>query len=125
MTEKLQVYKCEACGNVVEVLHAAGGTLACCDQAMKMYEANSTDAATEKHVPVVAKDGSTVTVTVGSVPHPMADDHYIEWIELLVGSAVYRVDLSPGDEPEATFEGVNVDSVSARAYCNKHGLWKS
>ena len=125
MTARLQVYKCEVCGNIVEVLHSAGGDLVCCGQEMKLYEANTTDAAIEKHVPVVEKTDTSVQVTVGSTLHPMDDDHYIEWIEVLAGEMVYRVHLNPGDAPVALFEGIREDSVIARAYCNKHGLWKS
>lgn len=120
-----QVYKCELCGNIVEVLHAGGGTLTCCGQSMALCAENATDAAEEKHVPVVTAEGSGVKVAVGSVLHPMADDHYIEWIELLVGDDVLRRNLKPGGEPVAVFDGVGADGVTARAYCNKHGLWKS
>ena len=123
-TEKLQVYKCPICGNIVEVVHAAGGTLACCGQPMDLLTENTTDAAVEKHVPVIETAGGGIRVAVGSVAHPMGDDHYIEWIEVLVDGKAYRQFLNPGDTPEAFFaiEGTN---VSARAYCNLHGLWKS
>lgn len=122
--ERMNVYKCELCGNIVEVLHAGGGTLACCGQPMKHVAENTTDAATEKHVPVVEKTGAAVKVSVGSVAHPMVDDHFIEWIEVEAGGAVYRKYLSAGDAPVATFE-IAADTVTARAYCNLHGLWKS
>jgi superoxide reductase len=122
--ERMNVYRCELCGNIVEVLHAGGGTLACCGQPMKLVTENTTDAATEKHVPVLERSGNTVKVTVGSVAHPMTDDHLIEWIEVAAGSAVHRRYLSAGDAPEATFE-VSGDDVTARAYCNLHGLWRS
>jgi superoxide reductase len=122
--ERLNVYKCEICGNIVEVMHAGGGTLACCGQPMKLLEENTTDAATEKHVPVVEKVEGGYKVTVGSVAHPMAEDHHIQWIELIAGPAVMRRYLSPGAAPEATFETAE-DSVTAREYCNLHGLWKA
>jgi superoxide reductase len=122
--ERMNVYKCELCGNIVEVLHAGGGTLACCGQPMKHLVENTTDAATEKHVPVVEKSGNTVKVAVGSVAHPMTDDHLIEWIEVQAGEAVCRKYLSAGAAPEAVFE-IAADAVTARAYCNLHGLWKS
>lgn len=125
MAQINQVYKCEVCGNMVEVIHAGPGELTCCNQAMKLYEENTTDAATEKHVPVVEQVDGGVKVTVGSVPHPMAEDHYIEWIELLVDDKVLRQALRPGGEPSAVFAGVTADSVTAREYCNQHGLWKS
>ena len=124
MTERSQVYKCQLCGNIVEVVHAAAGQLVCCNQPMTLLAENTTDAATEKHVPVVELvDGST-KVTVGSVTHPMTDDHYIEWIELLIGDRVFRTYLSPGDSPEAVFEVVAEGTV-AREYCNLHGLWRT
>ena len=123
-TKKLQVYKCGVCGNIVEVVHESGGTLTCCNQAMGLLEENTVDAATEKHIPVVEKVAGGYKVVVGSVAHPMADDHYIEWIELIAGDAVYCQFLNPGDAPEATFQ-TGADQVTARAYCNLHGNWKS
>ena len=125
MTKLLQIYKCSVCGNIVEVVHASGGELVCCNKPMILLAENSTDAATEKHVPVVEQVDSGVKVAVGSVLHPMADDHYIEWIELIVGGKALRQALKPGDEPVAMFEGVQSSDVLARAYCNLHGLWKS
>lgn len=125
MTAKLQIYKCEVCGNIVEVVHEGVGELVCCGQPMKLREENTTDAATEKHVPVIEMPDTGVKVTVGSVAHPMKEKHYIEWIELLVDGKVLRQALNPGDEPVAVFDGVKSDSVSAREYCNLHGLWKS
>lgn len=121
--ERTNVYRCEICGNIVEVLHVGGGTLSCCGQDMKLLVENTTDAATEKHVPVIEKDGNKATVKVGSVAHPMAEDHYIEWIELAADGEVFRKYLKPGDAPEATFE-VSAANLTARAYCNLHGLWK-
>ena len=125
MTQRLQIYKCEVCGNMVEVVHAADGELVCCGQPMQLLEANTTDAATEKHVPVVEKTDGGFKVTVGSVKHPMEEKHYIEWIELIVDGKACRRFLEPGDEPVAVFEGITADSASAREYCNVHGLWKS
>ena len=124
MTEQLQIYKCEVCGNMVEVIHAAAGTLTCCNQAMALYAENTTDAATEKHVPVIEKVDHGIKVTVGSVEHPMADDHLIEWIELIADGKAYRQFLKPGAAPVATF-CVDADSVAAREFCNLHGLWKA
>jgi superoxide reductase len=125
MAALLGIFKCEKCGNIVEVLHEGAGQLVCCDQPMTRFEENTTDAAVEKHVPVVEKSGDTVTVTVGSTVHPMAEDHFIEWIELFADGKVLRQQLSPGGEPVAVFDGVKAGSVCARAYCNLHGLWKS
>lgn len=124
MTEKNQVYKCPLCGNIVEVLHTGAGELVCCGQPMDLMVANTVDAAKEKHVPVVEKTGNGFKVKIGSVPHPMEEKHWIEWIELLAGGKVYRQDLAPGKAPEAIF-CVEATDGTARAYCNLHGLWKS
>ncbi len=124
MAEKLQVYKCELCGNIVDVLHAGGGELVCCGQPMKLFVENTVDAAKEKHVPVIEKTTNGYKVKVGSVAHPMEEKHYIEWVELIVGDQVYRQFLYPGQTPEAEF-CVKADKVVAREYCNLHGLWKA
>ena len=123
MAEKLEVYKCMICGNIVEVLHGGDGELVCCDQPMKRMVENTVDAAKEKHVPVIERISGGFKVKVGSVAHPMEAKHYIEWIELLADGKAYRQFLEPGMAPEAVFE-VEADSVSAREYCNLHGLWK-
>lgn len=123
MTERLQIYKCEVCGNIVEVLHGGQGELVCCGQPMKLYKENTVDAAREKHVPVVEKSAAGFQVNVGSVPHPMEEKHYIEWIEIETDGRVERRFLKPGEPSEARFE-VDADQASARAYCNLHGLWK-
>jgi superoxide reductase len=124
VTEKLQVYKCEICGNIVEVLHTGAGELVCCGAPMKNYVENTVDAAKEKHVPVVEKIAGGFKVKVGSVPHPMEQSHYIEWIELIADGKAYRQFLQPGQAPEATFE-VQAEKVVAREYCNLHGMWKA
>ncbi len=123
MTKKLQIYKCEICGNIVEMVHEGAGQLVCCGQPMNLMEENTVDAAKEKHVPVIEKTDNGYKVKVGSVPHPMEDSHYIEWIELIADGRAYREFLSPGQEPEATF-CIDAQSVTAREYCNLHGLWK-
>ena len=123
MTQLNQIYKCEICGNIVEMIHTGAGELVCCGQPMKLLQENTTDAATEKHVPVIEKSDSSITVKVGSVAHPMEEKHYIEFIELLADGKVYRKFLKPGDIPEATFE-ISAEKVEAREYCNIHGLWK-
>ena len=123
MAERLQVYKCEHCGNMVEVLHGGGGELACCGEPMVLLTENTVDAAREKHVPVVEKIDGGVKVSVGSVAHPMEENHYIEWIELLADGKAYRQFLEPGDAPEATFD-IEADQVFAREFCNLHGLWR-
>jgi superoxide reductase len=124
MAAKLEIYKCMMCGNIVEVTHGGDGELVCCGEPMKKMTENTTDAAKEKHVPVIEKIDGGYTVTVGSVEHPMTDEHYIEWIELLADGKAYRQFLNPGDAPKATFR-VEAENVSAREYCNLHGLWKA
>jgi len=124
MTEIYQVYRCELCGNIIEVMHEGAGTLSCCGQPMRPLEENTTDAATEKHVPVVTVGPEGVSVKVGSVPHPMEDKHFIEWVEIIDGDAVCRRFLSPGQAPETTFTVACSTDVVAREYCNLHGLWK-
>lgn len=123
-TVKLQVYKCATCGAMVEVTHAGAGTLVCCNKPMDQMVENTTDAAQEKHVPVYEKVDGGVKVTVGSVAHPMADDHYIEWIEVMAGEKLYTKYLAPGDAPAAVFP-VEAKDITVRAYCNLHGLWKA
>ena len=124
MTERLQIYQCEVCGNIVEVLHEGVGELVCCGQPMKLLVANTVDAAKEKHVPVIEKSANGVTVKVGSAPHPMEEKHYIEWIEIIADGKAYRQFLKPGDAPEATFD-IQADKIDAREHCNIHGLWKA
>ena len=123
MAEQMAIYKCVACGNIVEVLHGGSGKLRCCGELMAKLTENTTDAAKEKHVPVIEKVGGGYKVKVGSVAHPMEEKHLIEWIELLADGKSYRQFLQAGDAPEATFE-VEANSVSAREHCNLHGLWK-
>jgi len=123
MAERLQVYKCELCGNIVEVMHGGDGELVCCGQPMVLLKENTVDAAKEKHVPVIEKVDGGFKVKVGSVPHPMEEKHYIEWIELIADGKSYVQFLNPGDTPEAVFL-IEAASVSAREYCNLHGLWK-
>ena len=124
MTKQLEVYKCAVCVNIVELLHAGAGELVCCGQPMKLFVENTVDAAREKHVPVVEKVEGGYRVKLGSVPHPMEEKHYIEWIELIAGNKVLRQFLQPGDAPEAIFQTAAAE-VTARAYCNLHGLWRS
>ena len=124
MAEKLKVYKCEICGNIVEVLHGGDGELVCCGEPMKLYEENTVDAAKEKHVPVIEKTGDGYKVSVGSTAHPIEEKHYIEWIELIADGKAYREFLKPGSEPVAHF-CVKANKVTVREYCNLHGLWKS
>ncbi len=124
MAEQKQVYKCNVCGNIIEVLHGGDGELVCCNEPMVLLVENTVDAALEKHVPVIEKTGDGVKVTVGSVLHPMEEEHYIEWIQIIADGMSYRKFLKHGDEPVAEFE-ITADNITAREYCNLHGLWKS
>ena len=124
MAVKMGIYKCEICGNIVEVIHDGAGDLVCCGQPMKLLAGNSVDAALEKHVPVIEKTAEGYKVKVGSVPHPMEEIHYIEWISLCADGKTYRKFLNPGDTPEAEF-CIDAVEVTAHEYCNKHGLWKA
>ena len=123
MANRGEVYKCELCGNIVEVLHGGGGELVCCGESMNLLTENTVDAAKEKHVPVVEKIDGGVKVKVGDVAHPMEEKHWIEWIEVQAGSSCFFKFLNPGDAPEAEFK-TDATDVTARAYCNLHGLWK-
>lgn len=121
--KRLEVYKCDICGNIVEILNGQNGDLVCCGQNMNLLEEGITDAAAEKHVPVIETTPDGVKVSVGSVEHPMLQEHYIEWIEVIADNKVYRKYLNPGEEPEAIFY-IKADKITAREYCNLHGLWK-
>jgi superoxide reductase len=124
MISREQVYKCNVCGNIIEVLHAGGGELVCCGEPMELLQEKTADAALEKHVPVVETVAGGIKVKVGQVSHPMEEKHFIEWVEILADGNVYRKFLKPGDEPEAEFK-IDSRGVTAREYCSVHGLWKS
>jgi len=124
MTEKNSVYKCSICGNIVEVVHNSSGTLVCCNKNMELLSENTVDASKEKHVPVIKKTKNKVFIKIGSIPHPMEPDHYIEFIELIADNNSYKKFLKPGDKPEALFN-VSAETVTAREFCNLHGLWKT
>jgi len=124
MTNRLEIYKCQVCGNIVEVLHTGKGELVCCGQPMTLLVENTVDAAKEKHVPVIEQIEGGYRVKVGSVAHPMEEAHYIEWIELIADGKAYRQFLDSGQAPEAEFR-VQAATVTAREYCNLHGLWKA
>ena len=122
--ERLQVFRCPVCGNIVEVLHVGGGELVCCGRPMELLAENTVDASKEKHVPVIEKTADGYRVKIGAVPHPMEEKHHIEWIELVADGKAYREFLKPGLPPEAVF-CLKADRVTAREYCNLHGLWKA
>ncbi len=119
------IYKCEICGNIVEVLHEGVGALVCCGEEMKLQEEKIQDSKIEKHVPFIEKTENGIIVKVGqNQEHPMEEKHYIEWIQIFADGIAYRQFLKPGDKPQALFE-INADKINAREYCNVHGLWKS
>ncbi len=122
--DKGEIYKCEICGNIIDVLHPGGGELVCCGQPMNRMKENFEDAGQEKHVPVIQKTKDGVKVTIGSVSHPMEAEHYIEWIEVIADGKSYKKFLEPGAMPEAEF-CIKAENISAREYCNQHGLWKA
>lgn len=124
MTARLEVYKCNACGNIIEIMNSGGPVPECCGEAMNLQTENTVDAAKEKHVPVIEKISGGFKIKLGEVPHPMIDEHYIQWIEIIAGDKVYQQYLNPGDSPEAEFM-IDADNITARAYCNLHGQWKA
>ena len=126
MAKRLETYRCNICGNIVEVLQGGPGQLVCCGQKMECLEEKTADYSIEKHVPYVEEIDGGYLVKVGeNTAHPMNEEHYIQWIELIADEYVYRKYLKPGDKPEAEFKIVKVGEVFAREYCNLHGQWKS
>jgi superoxide reductase len=122
MTKKMEIYKCDICGNIVEMLHEGDGELVCCGAPMKLFQENTVDAAKEKHIPVIEKIVGGFRVKVGSVAHPMEEKHYIEWIEVITDDGrIYRQFLQPGTTPQADFK-IDAGKITAREYCNLHGL---
>ena len=124
MAKRRQIYKCDACGNIVEVLEGGDGALVCCGEDMKLFNESTTDEGKEKHVPVMEMVDGGVKVKVGSNPHPMEEKHYIQWVQIIDGDKSSRHYLKPGEAPESVFAGAG-QNVTAREYCNVHGLWKS
>ena len=124
MTALNEIYKCSVCGNIVEVVHGSEAKMVCHDQPMVRQVENTVDASKEKHVPVIERTATGVLVKIGSVPHPMEEKHHIEWIELIADGKVLRAYLKPGMKPEAEF-ACTAQTLSAREYCNLHGLWKN
>jgi superoxide reductase len=122
MTKLFEVYKCEVCGNTTKVVHASGGTMVCCGKPMTLQQEKTADAGKEKHVPVVEKTGKGIIVRIGSVPHPMEEKHFIEWVEVRDGENLWIQGFRPGEKPEAGF-CIDNTNVKVRAYCNVHGLW--
>jgi superoxide reductase len=125
MTQKNQIYKCNVCGNMVEMVHNGAGQLVCCGKPMQLMDPNTVDAAKEKHVPVVTREPGKVKVQVGALLHPMEDKHFIEWIEIIADNRSYRKFLHPSQKPEVEFHTQVEGALEVRAYCNLHGLWKA
>jgi len=124
MAQKLEIYKCEICGNIVEVLHGGKGQLVCCGEPMELLKAKETEEGTEKHLPVVESRNSGIIIKVGSIPHPMEEKHHIEWIEVITkDDRAYKKFLKAEDAPEVIFEITFEDVNSVREHCNIHGLW--
>lgn len=124
MTKKFEIYKCEICGNMVEIIHQGAGQLVCCEQPMTLLAAKTEEEGKEKHLPVIEETEEGIKVKVGSVPHPMEEKHFIEWIEIIADGAAYRKFLTPGLSPEAFFE-IKDEKYKVREYCNIHGLWST
>jgi len=124
MTKLKEIYKCNVCGNIVEMTHTGVGELVCCGQPMELQNAKTKDEGKEKHVPVVEISGDNVLVNIGEVEHPMTEEHYIEWVEIITSARVYRKTFTPGEKPFAKFS-ISEEVMSVRAYCNVHGLWKT
>lgn len=125
MCEDVKFFRCQHCGNLIEMVHNSGAKVVCCGEPMEELTANTVDASKEKHVPVVSIVGNTVLVEVGGVPHPMEEKHYIQWIYLETKSGIQRKCLAPGEEPKASFALDNDEVIAAYEYCNIHGLWKT
>ena len=124
MTKIYDVYRCEICGNIIESVHGGSNSLVCCGEAMTKMDPKSGPEAQEKHLPIIEKNVNKIVVKIGSTPHPMVEDHFIEWIEIIIGDKSQKAFLKSGDEPFAEFEVANTnESIIARAYCNIHGLW--
>lgn len=124
MRKRYQVYKCEVCGNIVQVLHGGVGSMICCNRPMKLLDEQTKEAGSEKHVPIIEQTNDGILVKVGSIQHPMDPDHYIEWIEVISGDKIYRKHLEPGMAPEVNFKIDGNESI-AREYCTVHGMWRS
>jgi len=124
MTKINEVYKCNVCGNIIEIFHSGMGELTCCNKAMNIQKENTVEAAKEKHIPFFQKTGNKIKITVGEINHPMEETHFIEWIEVITLNKIFRKKLTPNDEPIAEFE-INSEVISVRAYCNLHGLWSN
>lgn len=127
MTEKDEIYRCNICGNMVEVKHIGTGKLVCCGNQMELLEEKTDGVGPEKHLPLIEETDKGVKIKVGSIPHPMEENHCIEWIEVIADNKLYTKILKPGEKPEAEFnlKLEDINQIMAREYCSIHGLWKS
>jgi len=125
MLERGQIFRCNTCGNMFELIMVGGGTPTCCGSDLELLSDDPKDVGAEKHIPIIEKTGSGVKVKVGKVPHPMEEKHYIAWIEIITDKGTQRVYLKPGDLPEAEFMVDDISNIKAKEYCIIHGLWRS
>jgi superoxide reductase len=126
MLERGQIFMCNTCGNMFELIHVGGGSSTCCGTEMELLSDDPKDVGAEKHIPIIEKTDSGVNVKVGRVPHPMEDTHYIAWIEIITGNnRTQRAFLKPGMKPEADFIVDDISNIKAKEYCIIHGLWRS
>lgn len=133
MTKINEIYHCSICGNIISVFHDGPGVLSCCDQTMSLLKSNTIEASLEKHIPVFQKTKKGFKIQVGSIPHPMEEKHFIEWLEFAIEDKIIRKQFRPGEKAELIIEcqNYNLDNCKKdnpkwiRAYCNLHGLWKS
>ena len=127
MTDKNEIYRCNICGNIVEVLHIGVGKLVCCDNPMELLKQRQDGTGVEKHLPVIEKTDEGIKVKLGSIPHPMEENHCIEWVEIISGDEIRRKVLKPGDTPEAEFNIKldDINQIQIREYCSVHNLWKA
>ncbi|MGB9937142.1 MAG: desulfoferrodoxin [Methanobacterium sp.] len=127
MTEEKQVYRCNICGNIVEVIHIGTGKLVCCDNQMQLLEEKTEGIGSEKHIPIIEQTENGIKVQIGAINHPMEENHCIEWVELVTDNGVFRKVFKPGEKPEAEFDisVEDINQIGAREYCSIHGLWKS
>jgi superoxide reductase len=123
MAKKSEIYKCSVCGNIIEILHEGAGTLTCCEKEMIKMEEKTSEEGNEKHKPILEKNDEGVAVKVSSIPHPMEDSHFIEWVEITTNKGTSKKFLKPGEKPEEKFP-VGEEVIKVRSYCNLHGLWK-
>lgn len=125
MMGKGQIYRCNSCGNILELINEGSGIPTCCGVNFEILNDKPKNVGVEKHLPIIKKTDTGVKVKVGEIPHPMEEEHHISWIEIITDNGIQKVFLKPGDAPEAEFNIEDTDKLTARQYCTVHGLWKS